>query len=82
MLQALSDGEGPWGVDRHAEGAVQDHPPVSEFIVETLHHQGPVTGNDFRGFLLFPEVLQQVAGGKGIQAAGLAAFHGGGIIGS
>ena len=58
FVQPLPDGEGPRGVDRHAEGAVQDHPPVAELVVEAFHHERLVAGDHLGGGLL----LVQVAG--------------------
>ncbi len=75
-MQALPDGECPGSVHRHPEGAVQDHPPVAQLVVEALHHQGGVAGDHLGGELLFAEVLDQVIRGEVIQPAGLAAFGG------
>ncbi|MCB5281022.1 hypothetical protein BJQ89_00757 [Arthrobacter sp. ES1] len=76
LVQALPDCEGPRRVHRHAEGAVQYHPPVAEFVVEALHHKRGVAGDHVGGQLLLGEVLDEVVGGEIVQAAGLAAFRG------
>ncbi|MCB5293382.1 hypothetical protein BJQ90_02830 [Arthrobacter sp. SO3] len=75
LVQSLPDGQGPRRVHRHAERAVQHHPPVAKFVVETLHHQGRVAGDHLGGQLLLGEVLDEVVGGEIVQAAGFAAFH-------
>ena len=81
LVQPLPDGEGPGRVHRHAERAVQHHPPVAEFVVEALHHQSGVAGDHLGGQLLLGEILDQVVGGEIVQAAGLAAFRGGPDVG-
>ena len=58
FVQACGYGQRPRGVDRHAEGAVQYHPPVAEFVVEAFYHQGFVVGDVAGGGLLLVQVAE------------------------
>ncbi|MCY1222262.1 hypothetical protein D9M72_343500 [compost metagenome] len=64
LVQALPHRKGPGSVHGHAERAVQDHAPVAQLVMEPLHHQGGVAGDNFGGQLLFGEVLDQVVRGE------------------
>ncbi len=62
-----SDAQGPGGVHRGAERAVQHDPPVADLVAEPLDDQGAVIGHLAGGLLLLGDVIDQVAHGILIQ---------------
>ncbi len=61
-------GQRPRGVDALAKRGVQNHAPIPQLVGEAFQHERLLVGQDAGGFLLFLEVLQQVAAGALVQA--------------
>jgi hypothetical protein len=71
FLDPGADGEGPGCGQTPAERTVQDHPPVPQFVQETLDHEVIGRGQDTGRLHLGAHMAHSAAGGIAIQAFAL-----------
>src|SRR5690606_24158589 len=70
FAQAARYGQGPGRVHARAQRGVDDHPPVAQFVAETLHDHRAVVGDVPGRLPLLAQVRDEVGGGPFVQPGG------------